>query len=152
VRKTPFFCAMFTQKGSVCPDRLKATIGKAEENKGVSYRRASTVAATKPSVVGWRPGLVDSGTLATLMEFAGSYGAEQRDGEHFHSRSMLTDAVGMDDRTDNRTMLRHMRPEGWTRLHSGATSHPSSHSTAPRHTLGCQRGTHLILRATVVLF
>ena len=104
------------------------------------------------AVVGWRPGLVDSGTLATLMEFAGSYGAEQRDGEHFHSRSMLTDAVGMDDRTDNRTMLRHMRPEGWTRLHSGATSHPSSHSTAPRHTLGCQRGTHLILRATVVLF
>ena len=52
VRKTPFFCAMFTQKGSVCPDRLKATIGKAEKKKGVSYRRASTVAATKPSA--WR--------------------------------------------------------------------------------------------------
>lgn len=67
---------------------------------GANYQEEYTEAETdfwqEAAVVGWRPGLVDANTPASLFEYAKSLqGQDQENGSKFHYRTVTTNVIGM---------------------------------------------------------
>lgn len=67
---------------------------------GANYHEEYTEAETdfwqETAVVGWRPGLVNANTPASLFEYAKSLqGQDQENGSKFHYRTVTTNVIGM---------------------------------------------------------
>merc|ERR1719375_136241 len=82
------------------------------------YDKPSDTFWHETAVVGWRPDLRDSSSANSLLEFARSLtGTEQRDGERFHYRTVLTNLVGMAlERAAGERLISLLQTRIWQKL------------------------------------